>query len=394
MSTTAPTLADLRQARARQGVVWRWLRLVGPVVVALTILAVAETRPHPSLRGAGLAISIALAAFGAGAFGALAARGGEGWLRPTFVGVLVAASAVLIGLQSGGPALLGPFVALAIVSRRVPARVGVVLTAAALVFVVVDATRSTGARPAPAGLVTGIAMAGLYGITLLARRLSETNERAEQLLIELDRTREAQARAAALAERQRLAREMHDILAHSLSGLTLQLEAAHILASTRDDDRLSGTIERARHLAKSGLDEARRAIGMLRGDALPGPDQLPTLFARFEQDTGTPCEFTITGNRRQLGSEVCLTLFRVAQESLTNIAKHARAARVTATLAYAPDRARLTVEDHALDGGGPLAVGETGYGLSGMRERAELLGGTLTAGSTRSGFLVELEIPA
>ena len=103
------------------------------------------------------------------------------------------------------------------------------------------------------------------------------------------KNRGAELRAAALAERQRLARDMHDVLAHSLSGLLLQLEGARLLAlSDPADDRLAGTIDRAHELAKSGLEEARRAIGMLRDDELPGPDQLAALTAAFEADAGVP----------------------------------------------------------------------------------------------------------
>jgi len=199
-------------------------------------------------------------------------------------------------------------------------------------------------------------------------------------------------RAAALAERQWLAREMHDVLAHSLSALVLQLEGASVLAAS--DDRLGAIIDRARQLAGSGLDEARHAITMLRdGEALPGPGQLPALTKRFEHDTGIRCELTVTGQQRALDADARLAVYRVAQESLTNIAKHATGqARVSVRLGYEPGLARLIVEDY----GRPAATGVSGrgYGLTGMRERAELLGGRLCAGPTPTGFRVELEVPA
>src|SRR6202035_2212841 len=101
----------------------------------------------------------------------------------------------------------------------------------------------------------------------------QAKQQAERLLTELQETRAAQAQAARLAERQRLAREMHDVLAHSLSGLMLQLEGARMLAAgDPGDPRLPGIIEHAHALGKSGLDEARRAIGVLRDDVLPGPE--------------------------------------------------------------------------------------------------------------------------
>ncbi len=129
-----------------------------------------------------------------------------------------------------------------------------------------------------------------------------------------------------LAERQRLAREMHDVLAHSLSGLALQLEGARLRASRHDDPDLVEALERAHHLARSGIEEARRAIGMLRDDELPGPERLAGLVAEFERDTGIPATITVDGDSHALDTDARLTLFRTAQEALTNVRKHARAA--------------------------------------------------------------------
>ena len=131
---------------------------------------------------------------------------------------------------------------------------------------------------------------------LFGRRIRLQEAQAEQLLIELEESRGAELRAAALAERQRLARDMHDVLAHSLSGLVLQLEGARLLALANPaDERLAGTIDRAHELAKSGLDEARRAIGMLRDDELPGPDRLAVLTGAFQADAGVPARFASSG---------------------------------------------------------------------------------------------------
>ena len=100
---------------------------------------------------------------------------------------------------------------------------------------------------------------------------------------------------------------MHDVLAHSLSGLLLQLEGARLLALVSPaDERLAGTIDRAHELAKNGLDEARRAIGMLRDDDLPGPDRLAALPAAFQADTGVPARFSSSETPRELASAVRL----------------------------------------------------------------------------------------
>jgi signal transduction histidine kinase len=161
------------------------------------------------------------------------------------------------------------------------------------------------------------------------------------------------------------------------------------------DPQLADAIERAHHLAKAGLEESRRAIGMLRGDDLPGPERLGALAAEFERDSAVPCRVGVEGDERELGSEARLTVYRVAQEALTNVRKHARAERVELLLRYEPDGVRLVVEDFAAPGAAPPGPSDGGgYGLTGMRERAELLGGTLAAAPTGQGFRVELWVPA
>jgi signal transduction histidine kinase len=235
---------------------------------------------------------------------------------------------------------------------------------------------------------------------LVVWRFRQHDDQSRQMLAQMEETRDAELRAAALAERQRLAREMHDVLAHSLSGLVVQLEGARLLAlSDPADGRLAATIDRAHQLAKTGLDEARQAISMLRDDELPGPDQLAALARSFEADTGIRCQYVTLGEPREIGSAARLALYRVTQEALTNVRKHAHPERVEVRLDYLHDALCLEVEDFAGGNDAPppaAAVGGSGggYGLTGMRERAELLGGTLTAGSTGHGFLVRLRIPA
>jgi signal transduction histidine kinase len=228
----------------------------------------------------------------------------------------------------------------------------------------------------------------------------------EALLMQAEQTRDAELRAAALAERQRLARDMHDVLAHTLSGLTLQLEGARLLAQSDGDPRLAGAVERAHELAKNGLAEARQAISMLHGDELPGPDRLAGLAEAFAADTGIPCQFTSRGALAELRPEVKLALYRVTQEALTNIRKHAHPDHVCVTLEYLTWDVDLAIQDFGaaplvapgpagqLGPAGQPGKAGGGFGLAGMRERAELLGGTLTAGPTGDGFRVELRVAA
>ena len=133
---------------------------------------------------------------------------------------------------------------------------------------------------------------------------------------------------------------------------------------------------------------------MLRDDELPGPDRLAGLAAQFQEVSGVPCQFAVSGQARELASEAGLAVYRVAQEALTNITKHAQPERVEVHLGYEPCGVHLTVENFAMSREAPRAAGDdSGYGLTGMRERAELLGGDLTTGMTGNGFRVELRVP-
>ena len=387
---TTPTLATLRASRAQQDAVVRWLRPLVPFILSVVCWAALTTDPRPALDGRGAAISIALAGSVVGGLGGLMTVGRRA-VHVVFVVLLFVASAALMWLQPDGAAVAGIFIGVSFLAPLVRGHVSIPL--AVVVLVVLGSVVASG-RPGSVAtaLLNAIMLGAFYGMMLLAIRLREANERAEQLVVELEHSRAAQARAAGFAERQRLAREMHDVLAHSLSGLMLQLEGARMMAAADPaDPRLPDTVDRAHRLGKSGLDEARRAIGMLRDDELPGPESLAGLAAQFERDRRVPCRLTITGVPRELGSEARLALYRVAQEALTNITKHARPERVEVHLAFESSATRLTVEDF---GAAPSPAGDDGYGLTGMRERAELLGGTLTAVPTPSGFRVELELPA
>ncbi len=396
---TTSDLATLSAWRAQRETVVRWLRRLVPLLMAVVIWAALNTRPRPGLGHDHLAVSVALAAFVAAGLGVLATVRRPGTVHYTLVAVLSVASVVLAWVQPDGAGVAGIFLALSLLAPLVRAHGSVPLAVLGLVVLAVMVSAAHHGSVVTA-LLDAIMIGAFYGMLFLAMRLGEANRLAERLLAELERSRAAQARVAGLAERQRLAREMHDVLAHSLSGLMLQLEGARMLAAAEPDDpRLPEVINRAHQLARNGLEEARRAIGTLRGDDLPGPERLPDLAARFEQDQGIPCRFTVRGEQRPLGSEARLALYRVAQEALTNVIRHARAERVELRLVYGPSTARLTVEDFApatpADDRAtrPRTTTGGGYGLTGMRERAELLGGTLTTGSVPGGFRVELEIP-
>ena len=396
VSAEIPTFASLESARQRQQATLRWLRPLSIVVVVLVLVAGSQAHPHPGTQGKGLAILVALVAFVVGWIGAGRARTAPPAVQPLCFGMVILSSAALVWLQPNGPGILGVFVAVGAAAMRGRGRIGAAGAVVAFVAVV-GAGLATSHRSGLSIALSALGVTAFYIMSLFARRLREGQEQAERLLVELEESRAAQAQAAALGERQRLAREMHDVLAHSLSGLVLQLEGARLLAAQRPeglDPQLVETIERSHHLAKAGLEEARRAIGMLRGDELPGPERLDALAREFERDCAVPCRLEIRGVERDLGSDARLTVYRVAQEALTNVRKHAHAERVALRLAYEPAGTRLVIEDFARTGAGPPAAANGGYGLTGMRERAALLGGTLEAAATGCGFRVELWVPA
>jgi signal transduction histidine kinase len=395
------------------------LRRVVPVGLgALVVVVVATSRAKPGagLHGDSLGVSIALAGLALGVLGGFSAmvmRRVSVRVYVPVIALLMVSSAVLVWLQPNGPGAVGLLLAVGMAARIVPGRPSAILLLASLgLFLAAQfdghhlGRDQNGLSP----LVTALPLAAVYILVLFGRRIRLQEAQTEQLLIELEETRGAELRAAALAERQRLARDMHDVLAHSLSGLVLQLEGARLLTlADPADPRLAGTIDRAHELAKSGLDEARRAIGMLRDDELPGPDRLAALTEAFQTDTGVPCQFTSSGPPRELASSVRLALYRVGQEALTNIRKHAHPGHIEVRLDYLPTEVALAIKDFppapAPTAPSPLTsptspvpiappATPAGYGLTGMRERAELLGGTLTAGPDDGGFLVRLRVPA
>lgn len=318
-----------------------------------------------------------------------------------FVLLLGLASIALMTVQPSGTAVLGTYAAVASAVIRLPKRwaIAAIVPIIAIVDIGILATASE------RFLVfawTNIAYVFMFVIGHLLRLSEEHQIQAQALLDEEERTRLARNEAAALDERGRIARELHDVLAHSLSALSVELEGARLLALDREvDSEVIAAIGRAHRHAAAGLDEARAAIKALRGDSVPGPDKLADLIEEMRAH-GIECTLEISGEQRRLPSEAALAVFRTAQEALTNVRKHAEEAeRVEIRLDYDPDSVQLIVTDSAGDGAEPrvpqpaaLAGAGAGYGVSGMRERAELIGGRLLAGPTEDGFRVELWVPA
>ncbi|MGY3059724.1 signal transduction histidine kinase [Streptomyces sp. TE3672] len=242
-------------------------------------------------------------------------------------------------------------------------------------------------------LSTAMSTAGLWLAGYVLRLDAEARGNAQRLLVQERAARKAEAETAALDERARIAREIHDVLAHSLSAQMVHLEAARLLIEREPTgefrDQVLERVVAARAMAREGLAETRQALSALRGEVSPVEEFLQQLVAT------DPARVSVEGEQRTLTAEASQTVRRVAQEALTNVRKHAPGARVLVRLEYLPDEVALEVSD---SGGrrpeGELSGSGSGYGLLGMRERAELMGGTLEAGPGKEGFVVSLRVPA
>ncbi|MFD4570058.1 sensor histidine kinase [Streptomyces sp. NPDC058251] len=237
-------------------------------------------------------------------------------------------------------------------------------------------------------LTTVATTAGLILGGYVLRLDAEARGSAHRLLAQERAARAAEAESAALAERARIARDIHDVLAHSLSAQLVHLEAARLLIERgADRETILERVVAARGMAREGLAETRQALSALRGEMSPLEDFLSELVA-----TADGADVTVTGARQALRAEASQAVRRVAQEALTNVRKHAPGAKVHVRLDYGEREVTLDVRD---SGGPPgeLSGSGAGYGLLGMRERAELLGGSLEAGPDEEGFVVTLKVP-
>jgi signal transduction histidine kinase len=243
------------------------------------------------------------------------------------------------------------------------------------------------------GVVLWVVAAALTGIIVGVSRRQAQERTAQAAMMEISEARaEAErARAELLAGRNHLARELHDVLAHTLSALSLQLEALDALISADHPApaEVRSQLDRTKRLVRDGLDEARGAVQALREDSPPLEDQLTKLAGDRHAD------IRICGLPRRLSPEVSLTLYRVAQEALTNAVKHAPGAPVDVTLGFDDERVTLSVANGpGRTNGSNLADSGSGYGLQGIRERVLLIGGHVEAGPAHGGWLVQAEVPA
>jgi signal transduction histidine kinase len=363
-------------------------RLLGLAVVAVLVAR--------SPRHAGpVALLVVLAVLAnAGALIWLLGRARRTWVKAGAVALMGLAGGLLAALQHGSPALVLP--AMAVVQAVADGSVPEALATAALALVALEAGviwANLGVSAAlgyPAILIAG----ALIGLT--RRQYVAQGRAAEALVAQTRRTEAASRRAAALDERTRIAREIHDVLAHALGGLTVQLDAAELLLTERGD--IDGTLERIRACqltAREGLEEARRAVAALRSDTPPLRESLTALLESHRRQ-GNPVELVVEGAARELSPEASLALMRTVQEALTNARRHAPGSIVHVRLIYAATSTSVIVANDATEQAAvAVSATPTGrYGLAGMRERLELAGGRLAAGPSPEGWTVSAEVPS
>ncbi len=365
----------------------RWLVLPIPLVVGN--LAVYRG-PYPILGGYLTVYPLAAAVIVAN-LALLKYRATATWVGLASLVVIASAGGLLTGTVPGGVTIALPYLAAATAARRY-AGIGMwsVLGAATVAMFL----SRLGHPNISVGLAAEVGtLTAVTGWSFARRSRVDRLEQMELALAREQTAREEHARAAALDERARIAREMHDVLAHSLSALALNLQGARLmLARDGASEEAIGQVERAQKLAAEGLAEARRAVSALREDTVPAARSIADLVTSTRLQTGTPTEFTLTGTPRNLSGSAEATLYRTAQEALSNTHKHAPGAPVNVTLSYAADRVELTVTDD--QGRRPMHGASGGYGLIGMRERAELIGGELEIGPTDMGWRVHLVVPS
>jgi signal transduction histidine kinase len=237
---------------------------------------------------------------------------------------------------------------------------------------------------------------------LAALVVGDSLRKRELAVAALDATQEAMAESArartVMEERARIARELHDIVAHHLSVITIESEAARLTTPELSADA-AGRFEAIAFTAREALTETRRLLGVLREDTAseaertpqPGLDDLDDLIDRA-QSAGTPIRLIREGTIARLPLSVDLAAYRILQEALTNARRHAPAADVDVEISYKEGALHLRIRDH-----GPGALNGTtveGHGLMGMRERATLAGGSFSAGPAEGGgFEVQVKIP-
>ncbi|HEY3872814.1 MAG TPA: histidine kinase [Actinocrinis sp.] len=367
-------LTFLERATAR-GAVATHVVTYSVLCAGIAVWAVAEFRSRPIARMNRMVLTAAVATVTAAACVG-AAVGGGGQFMIAFAGAAMLTAADELTVQS-------------------------TVTIGALGVLCIEVT----------GIVFGQSVAGLLGFPLVMvvgaligrnrAALRVQTEQTRQLLAQHELLRSEQRRADVLDERARLAREIHDVLAHSLGALGIQLQTVKALFTVHDDpERALDALATAQRMASEGLTETRRAVHALRTGSRPLHEEIARTAAEHAERHRIVVHCDTSGAPVPLPPEVIVAMLRTAQESMVNAVKHAPGADIAVQLDYLEDGLRLTVAN-PLQANGAGAGGETpslqtanaGYGLTGMSERLRLLHGSLQAGPRGGRWVVEAQIP-
>ena len=382
------------------------IRSVGLVLIDFSVLT---NRHHAATSGRGLVVAVLLGVCNIAwvAWTIWPVREGRITLD---LYVLAVAGGALLGAAPNSAASAFVFVAVVAAGLRVELEHTLVFVAVGALALGVATLIYNNSALGLLAYTLGFAAAALAASN--SRQSSQRAEQAELLVAQTQRSQEEHIRAARLEESARIAREIHDVLAHALAGLTIQLEATSaLLEQGADREAILARVQRAHALAREGLQETRRAVGALREDGTPAPPAVEAVSARaaiealveeYRVGTDAPAELTIDGGPGRLAGPTGQTVQRIVQEALTNVRKHAPGAAVSVAVHAGElpgEDVVLRVDDRPVGNGHSprprsLAASGGGYGLRGMRERAHLLGGTLDAGAGPDGWRVELRLPA
>lgn len=312
------------------------------------------------------------------------------------LGVMAVAAGFASAAGGGGTAMVAfGFVAALIAGGDLGLAAALAVTGAGIFAIEVSGLAFGGSYGTLLGLPVIVASGLLIGRNRGAYRVQA--EQAAMLLAQREQLQAEQRRADLLDERARIAREIHDVLAHSLGALGIQIQAARSVLH-KDTDRAGGLLAAAQQMAAEGLVETRRAVHALRTDTLPLDDELAQASDAYARRYGVDVSFGTGGVPAALPPNATIALLRIAQEALVNAAKHAAGQCVAVRLDYGEADVRLTVRNDLAAGAGPdipagVSTVNGGYGLTGMRERLRLLNGNLQAGRRDGQWIVTAELP-
>jgi signal transduction histidine kinase len=321
----------------------------------------------------------------------------------SFVLLMIVVGSALLGSTEGVGVFFGLLVSTYTLAAHRPLRVAVAGLLALVPVMAFASWRDSGNPLEDLAFIVGL----VGGFWVAGRVVWSRQRLVEQLVtqaMELERGRDAEARAVAAEERARIARDVHDVLAHSVSVMVVQAEAGEALLP--DAERSGKALRAIQDTGRATLAELRHLLGVLDGEGAADVSQMPSRqpsprlrdadrLAEQMRTAGLDVRLRIEGALDDIPPGVDLAAYRVLQEALTNAVRHAGRATVDATVRVRPEEVLVEVVDHRTGDGSPIPPGTTrgGRGLIGMRERVTLYGGQVESGPTGSGFRVRARIP-